>query len=114
MVTGKGGHGAVPRHSCDVTLPQRHNFRHGMDALVSSLRRGDWKEKSWSQLRAGKEEGETWCGGKGTGKLGVRRGWTGFPLWSWVVVIGREELCRIRDHTQSSDRCNVYHTGSVP
>lgn len=58
MVTGKGGHGAVPRHSCDITLPQRHNFRHGMDALVSSLRRGDWKEKSWSRLRAGKEEGE--------------------------------------------------------
>lgn len=85
-----------------------------MDALVSSLRRGDWKEKSWSRLRAGKEEGGTWCGGKGTGKLGVRRGWTGFPLWSWVVVIGREELCGIRDHTQSRDRCNVYHTGSVP
>lgn len=51
------GDTAVPRHTCDVTLPQWHNCRHGMDALVSSLRRG--------------------C--------------TGFPLWSWVAGIGSQK-----------------------
>lgn len=93
-----------------------------MDALVSSLRRGDWKEKSWSQLRAGKEEGEPGMEGREL-KSRVSEE-VGLASHCGAGLLGLEEkkLCRITDHAQrhpdqsrgSWDRCNIYHTGSFP